>query len=114
MNIDIILYLASIADKLEAIFQWMLIMYVLALVCLAGYIISNDISNRGSIRLIKRTWLVHVLMIIIGLGALFIPPSSTIYMMLGVNATKQLKDSDMGIKVIKLLDKKLDQALENK
>lgn len=110
MSIELALYLAGMSDNFLAL---TMILFSLTFVFFMLCILPVLIQDIGDVNLPKLKKLCLSLLFI-ALIATVVPSSKTIYMMLGVSESKHFVNSETGDKVIKILNKKLDEMMDVK
>lgn len=121
-NIFLLLWLADISSKLQTglLSAGIPLLIISTLILIIGFILSTnkekDAQHVAEMLLKTKRWLpIPIILIII---ALLLPSQNTIYIYLGLDTTSNvaatISESPLAKKTLKLLEQKLDTALNEK
>ena len=111
MSIELLIYLADVVGKLHQFLYYVSLLGIcVAIVVYIGHKVNDEFDGNTNY-VNKPTGLVIVLFLGLMLISCFIPYSRTIYMIAGASYSKEALQSETEVKIKKLIDGKLDEAL---
>jgi len=109
MSIELLIYIADLASRVPAIIVIASLVIVVALIVVGVNMVDTYDDNSKTVDYCKKIGRISAIIVVV---CLFIPSQKTIYMMAGATIGRDAMQSDIAIKVKKIIESKLNDYVK--
>jgi hypothetical protein len=109
MSIELLIYVADLANRVPAIIVIASLVIVVALIVVGVNMSDSYDDNPKMVDYFKKIGRISAIVVVV---CLFIPSQKTIYMIAGTSIGREVVQSDIGIKVKKIIESKLNDYVK--
>ena len=109
MSIELLIYVAELANRVPAIIVIAVIVIIGALIVAGVNMVDTYDDNSKTVDYCKKVGRISAIIVVV---CFFIPSQKTIYMIAGTSIGREVVQSDIGIKVKKIIESKLNDYVK--
>jgi uncharacterized membrane protein len=109
MSIELLIYVADLADRVPAIIVIAVSVIIGALIFAGVNMLDKDDDSSKTVDYCKKIGHISAIIVVV---CFFIPSQKTIYMMAGASIGREVAQSDIAIKVKKIIESKLNDYVK--
>jgi len=109
MSIELLIYVADLANRVPAIIAIAVIVIIGALIVAGVNMVETYDDNSKTIDYCKKIGRISAIIVVV---CFFIPSQKTIYMIAGTSIDRDVVQSDIAIKVKKIIESKLNDYVK--
>jgi uncharacterized membrane protein len=109
MSIELLIYIADLANRVPAIIIIAVSVIIGALIVAGVNMVDTYDDNSKTVDYCKKVGRISAIIVVV---CFFIPSQKTIYMIAGTSIGREVVQSDIGIKVKKIIESKLNDYVK--